>query len=44
MVTISTDETRFHIDGEPVTINGEVKIEIRRNALKVLRTRYNKFK
>jgi diacylglycerol kinase (ATP) len=44
MVTISTDETRFHIDGEPVTINGEVKIEIRRNALKVLKTRYNKFK
>jgi diacylglycerol kinase (ATP) len=44
MVTISTDETRFHIDGEPVTISGEVKIEIRKNALKVLKTRYNKFK
>jgi YegS/Rv2252/BmrU family lipid kinase len=44
MVTINTDETRFHIDGEPVTINGEVKIEIRKNALKVLKTRYNKFK
>ena len=44
MVTISTDETRFHIDGEPVTINGEVKIEIRKNALKVLKTRYNKYK
>lgn len=44
MVTISTDETRFHIDGEPVTISGEVKIEIRKNALKVLKTRYNKYK
>jgi diacylglycerol kinase (ATP) len=44
MVTISTDETRFHIDGEPVTINGEVKIEIRKNALKVLKTRYNRYK
>ncbi len=44
MVTISTNETRFHVDGEPVTFNGEVKIEIRRNALKVLKTRYNKFK
>jgi diacylglycerol kinase (ATP) len=44
LVTISTDETRFHIDGEPVTICGEVKIEIRKNALKVLKTRYNKFK
>jgi diacylglycerol kinase family enzyme len=42
-VTISTDETRFHIDGEPVTICGDVKIEIRKNALKVLKTRYNKF-
>jgi len=44
MVTIRTDETRFHIDGEPVTFNGEIKVEIRRNALKVLKTRYNKFK
>jgi diacylglycerol kinase (ATP) len=43
-VTISTDETRFHIDGEPVTICGDVKIEIRKNALKVLKTRYNKFR
>jgi len=42
-VTICTDETRFHIDGEPVTICGDVKIEIWRNALKVLKTRYNKF-
>jgi diacylglycerol kinase (ATP) len=41
-VTISTDETRFHIDGEPVTISGDVKIKIKKNALKVLRTRYNK--
>jgi diacylglycerol kinase family enzyme len=43
-VTIRTDETRFHIDGEPVTICGDVKLEIRKNALKVLKTRYNKFK
>jgi diacylglycerol kinase (ATP) len=42
-VTISTDETRFHIDGEPVTLCGDVKIEIRKNALKVLKTRHNKF-
>lgn len=42
-VTISTDETRFHIDGEPVTICGDVKIGIRKNALKVLKTRHNKF-
>jgi diacylglycerol kinase (ATP) len=43
-VTISTDETRFHIDGEPVTFRGDVTIRIKSNALKVLRTRYNKFK
>jgi diacylglycerol kinase family enzyme len=42
-VTISTDETRFHIDGEPVTICGDVKIKIKKDALKVLKTRYNKF-
>ena len=41
-VTINTDETRFHIDGEPVTISGEAVVRIRTGALKVLRTRYNK--
>jgi len=41
-ITIITDETRFHIDGEPVTLSGDVKIKIKKNALKVLRTRYNK--
>jgi diacylglycerol kinase (ATP) len=44
MVTISTDETRFHVDGEPVTIKGEVRVGIRKKALKVLKTRYNKYK
>ncbi|HBC79076.1 MAG TPA: hypothetical protein DEO60_00640 [Bacteroidales bacterium] len=44
MVTISTDETRFHVDGEPVTFKGEVRIGIREKALKVLKTRYNKYK
>lgn len=42
-VTVSTPETRFHIDGEPVTITGDIKINVRKNALKVLKTRYNKF-
>jgi len=44
MVTISTDETRFHVDGEPVTFKGEVRIGIREKALKVLKTKYNKYK
>lgn len=42
-VTIRTDETRFHIDGEPVSLTGEVRIRIRRNALNVLKTKYNRF-
>jgi len=41
-VTINTGETRFHIDGEPVTISGAAVVKIRPGALKVLRTRYNK--
>jgi diacylglycerol kinase (ATP) len=41
-VTISTDETRFHIDGEPLTILGDVVFKIRKDALKVLKTKHNK--
>ncbi|MCU0456474.1 MAG: hypothetical protein MUE74_09245 [Bacteroidales bacterium] len=41
--TLHTDETRFHIDGEPVEIRGEVRVSIRRNALSVLKTGRNKF-
>jgi diacylglycerol kinase (ATP) len=40
--TIQTIETRFHIDGEPVEISGVVTVKIRRDALTVLKTRYNK--
>jgi len=42
-VIIRTDETRFHIDGEPVTFSGEVIINVKKDALKVLKTRFNKF-
>jgi len=41
-IKINTDEERFHIDGEPVTISGDVIISVRKNALKVLKTRYNR--
>ncbi len=41
-VVIQTDENRFHIDGEPVKISGKVIVRIKREALKVLRTRRNK--
>jgi YegS/Rv2252/BmrU family lipid kinase len=43
-INISSDETRFHIDGEPVLISGDVTVKIRKDALKVLKTRYNKFR
>lgn len=42
-VIISTDETRFHIDGEAVNICGDITLEVKKNALKVLKTRHNKF-
>ena len=41
-ILIQTEETRFHIDGEPVKISGEVVVNIKREALKVLRTKRNK--
>jgi diacylglycerol kinase (ATP) len=39
---IKTDETRFHIDGEPVKISGDVNVHIKRNALSVLKTKHSK--
>lgn len=41
-VVIRTDETRFHIDGEPFEISGEVVVKIKREMLKVLKTKHNK--
>ena len=41
-VVIRTNETRFHIDGEPVEITGEIVVTIRRNALNVLKAARNK--
>jgi diacylglycerol kinase (ATP) len=42
-IIIETDETRFHIDGEPLEISGEVVIRIKKEVLKVLKTRKKKF-
>jgi len=42
-IIIETNETRFHIDGEPLKISGEVVVKIRKEVLKVLKTPYNKF-
>ena len=42
-IVIETDETRFHIDGEPIEINGKVVVRIKKKALKVLKTSGNKF-
>jgi diacylglycerol kinase (ATP) len=41
-IIIETDETRFHIDGEPLEISGKVVVKIKKETLKVLRTRRNK--
>jgi diacylglycerol kinase (ATP) len=41
--SIQTDETKFHIDGEPFEFSGEVKIRIIRDTLTVLKTKRNKF-
>jgi len=39
---IYTNETRFHIDGEPCNLTGKIKVEILKNALRILKTSYNK--
>ena len=42
-IVIETEETRFHIDGEPIDIKGKVVIRVKKEVLKVLRTKGNKF-
>jgi diacylglycerol kinase (ATP) len=42
-VIIETDETRFHIDGEPMAIKGRVLLQLKRDALRVLKTSRNRF-
>lgn len=42
-ILIETSETRFHIDGEPLEIKGEVLVRIKKEVLKVLKTKHNKF-
>jgi diacylglycerol kinase family enzyme len=42
-IVIETKETRFHIDGEPVELSGNVVVKIRKEVLKVLKTKGNKF-
>ena len=42
-IVIETEETRFHIDGEPLKISGKVIVNIKKDFLKVLKTPHNKF-
>lgn len=37
--TIHTEETRVHIDGEAIEINGDINVSIKQNNLRVLRTK-----
>jgi len=41
-IILKTGEKRFHIDGEPVEISGDVSVSITTNALSVLKTKHNK--
>jgi len=41
-VTVRTEETRYHIDGEPVVIAGDVVFRLKTKALKVLKTKFLK--
>jgi YegS/Rv2252/BmrU family lipid kinase len=42
-VVIETNENRFHIDGEPFKISGRVVVRVKKEVLKVLKTKGNKF-
>jgi diacylglycerol kinase (ATP) len=42
-IIIETDETRLHVDGEPVVSTGRLTVKIKREVLKVLITHRNKF-
>lgn len=42
-ITIKTEETRYHIDGEPVYFPDEVTVKISRAALKVLKTKHYRY-
>ena len=40
--TIESNETRYHIDGEPIVFSGKVNIKIKTNSLSVLKTKRNR--
>jgi diacylglycerol kinase (ATP) len=42
-VIVETDENRFHIDGEPMAIRGQVLVRLKKDALRVLKTPWNRF-
>ena len=41
-IIIKSPEKRFHIDGEPVELTGDISVTITKNALSVLKTKHNK--
>jgi len=41
-IIIKSPEKRFHIDGEPIELSGDVSVTITKNALAVLKTKHNK--
>jgi diacylglycerol kinase (ATP) len=42
-VTVSSDEKRYHVDGEPLIFNDTVTVAISRGSLRVLKTRHTRW-
>jgi YegS/Rv2252/BmrU family lipid kinase len=43
-ITVRSEETRYHVDGEPLNFQGEVEVTISKGSLKVLRTKHTRWK
>lgn len=42
-ITIRSNFNKFHIDGDPLIINSEIKVKMSVKKLPIIKTRYNKF-
>jgi len=42
-VTVSSDEKRYHVDGEPLIISDQVTVSVSPGSLKVLKTRHTRW-
>jgi diacylglycerol kinase (ATP) len=42
-IIIKSEENRFHIDGDPVIIDKDIHVNVRKNALRVLKSSHNRW-